>query len=69
MAITASVRVRGMGAIVPRRTCRDARTYSCVYWKCGIAFEDIVLMFAAPYLEALDERDDYGEERLITLGR
>lgn len=38
--------------------------------KHGVAFPQAVLAFRDPFaLEWIDEREDYGEERLILLGR
>ena len=39
------------------------------YAKHGVSFEDAVEVFLDPYrLEAIDERFNYGEERLTVLG-
>ena len=37
--------------------------------KHGIDFADAVELFASPMLTALDDREDYGEDRWIGLGR
>jgi len=34
----------------------------------GITFEDAIRIFDGPALEKVDDRFDYGEERVITLG-
>jgi uncharacterized protein len=36
--------------------------------KHGLSFDDAALVFAGPHLTFVDDRFDYGEERLITLG-
>jgi uncharacterized DUF497 family protein len=37
--------------------------------KHGVAFEEAALIFDGPRLEKVDQRFDYGEERIITLGQ
>jgi len=37
--------------------------------KHGIDFQDAVAVFEGPYLEGMDDRFDYGEERMIAFGR
>ena len=37
--------------------------------KHGLSFEDAELVFSGPCVTFLDDRFDYGEERLITLGQ
>ena len=37
--------------------------------KHGLSFEDAELVFAGPCVTFVDDRFDYGEERLITLGK
>ncbi|MFZ4541968.1 MAG: BrnT family toxin [Rickettsiales bacterium] len=37
--------------------------------KHGVDFRLAALVFAGPTLEAPDEREDYGEDRTIALGR
>jgi uncharacterized protein len=37
--------------------------------KHGLSFEDAELVFSAPCVTFVDDRFDYGEERLITLGQ
>jgi uncharacterized protein len=36
--------------------------------KHGLAFEDAITLFDGPYLERLDDRHDYGEERYVAYG-
>lgn len=36
--------------------------------KHGIDFADVVELFDGPYLEGLDDRVEYGEERMIVYG-
>ena len=36
--------------------------------KHGLSFEDAELVFEGPCVSFVDDRSDYGEERLITLG-
>jgi uncharacterized DUF497 family protein len=35
----------------------------------GLAFEDAATVFEGPTLDMVDDRFDYGEERIITVGR
>lgn len=37
--------------------------------KHGISFEEVLTIFDGPVLTAVDRRWDYGEERLVSLGR
>jgi uncharacterized protein len=37
--------------------------------KHGLSFEDAELVFSGPCVTFVDDRFDYGEERLITLGQ
>lgn len=37
--------------------------------KHGLSFEDAALVFAGPCITFEDKRDDYGEDRFITLGQ
>jgi uncharacterized DUF497 family protein len=36
--------------------------------KHGITFKDAVAVFGRPYMERLDDRRDYGEERFVVYG-
>jgi uncharacterized protein len=47
----------------------DLRKSSLNLKKHGIAFEDAVALFNQPYLERLDDRHDYGEQRWIVSGQ
>ena len=38
------------------------------FTKHGLSFEDAELVFSGPCVTFVDDRFDYGEERLITLG-
>jgi len=35
----------------------------------GLAFEDAAIVFAGHTLDAVDDRFDYGEERMISVGQ
>ena len=37
--------------------------------KHGISFEEAKIIFEDPVLTALDDREDYGEERFVSYGR
>ncbi len=39
------------------------------YEKHGLSFEDAELIFASKTVSFKDDREDYGEERFITLGK
>ena len=39
------------------------------FTKHGLSFEDAELVFSGPCVTFVDDRFDYGEERLITLGQ
>jgi uncharacterized DUF497 family protein len=39
------------------------------FTKHGLSFEDAELVFSGPCVTFVDDRFDYGEERLITLGK
>ncbi|MBZ5635386.1 MAG: BrnT family toxin [Acidobacteriia bacterium] len=39
------------------------------FTKHGLSFEDAGLVFSGPCVTFVDDRFDYGEERLITLGQ
>jgi uncharacterized DUF497 family protein len=39
------------------------------FTKHGLSFEDAELVFSGPCVTFVDDRLDYGEERLITLGQ
>jgi uncharacterized DUF497 family protein len=39
------------------------------FTKHGLSFEDAELVFSEPCVTFVDDRFDYGEERLITLGQ
>ena len=34
----------------------------------GVDFERVALMFEGPMIEELDDREDYGEDRIVALG-
>ncbi len=36
--------------------------------KHGVDFVDVIRMFANPVLEWIDDREDYGEERIVSIG-
>jgi len=36
--------------------------------ECGLAFEDAAIVFEGQTLDMLDDRSDYREERIITVG-
>lgn len=46
----------------------DARESKANYEKHGIRFEDASLIFRGITLTAVDKREDYGEERKISIG-
>ena len=46
----------------------DPKKNECNIIKHGIDFQDAAEVFEGPYLEHVDERFDYGEERLIAFG-
>ena len=46
----------------------DERKRSANIAKHGVDFLRASMVFSGPILEAVDEREDYGEERIIALG-
>ena len=46
----------------------DSRKNAVNYAKHGISFEEAVTIFEGPILARRDDRQDYGEERYISMG-
>ncbi len=46
----------------------DKKKNQLNYEKHGLSFEDAELVFASKTISFVDDREDYGEKRFITLG-
>jgi len=46
----------------------DKKKNQFSYEKHGLSFEDTELVFASKTISFVDDREDYGEERFVTLG-